>query len=399
MKLRVLLVFDRGSNRGCVESGVTDLADAIDGAGHAVELFSGRRHEPAQFGRGVRLAQPIWWLETLDALRASVQAFRPTIIHMLDWNPQVSPSVFRVARQLGIPLVQSARDFQLHCLKGTYFRNDQRCEDCLGRTRIHGVARRCKSESLSGSAGLAATLGINDLIGNFARTVTLYLAPTYYARQKLIDGGLPREKVIVRAPFVDIRLPDDAPRANGLFVGPLSAESGFVTLMQAAMELTGVKIDVTGYGDDEVIAEHIPAINLRGRIDDNALADRMARARFLINPAPSYTGFPDVIIKAFGARLPVIASAIGGFDEIVEDGRTGLLFEAGNAKELEHRIVWANAHPEAMAEMGRNARRSYQERFSAMRGARQLVDAYDLARQLARGPNFETEEITVGQTK
>ena len=399
MKLRVLLVFDRESSRGYGESGVTDLADAIDRAGHEVELFSGRHHDPARFGRGLRLAQPFWWLETLDAVRASVKACRPAIIHMLDWNPQISPSVFRVARQFGIPLVQSVPDFQLHCLKGTYFRNDQRCERCLGRTRLHGVVRRCKSESLTGSVGLAATLAINDLIGNFSRTVTLYLAPTYYARQKLIDGGLPREKVIVRAPFVDIRLPDDVPRANGLFVGPLNAESGFVTLMRATMELAGVQIDVTGYGDDAVIAEHIPAIHLTGRIDDDALAERMARSRFLIHPAPTYTGFPGVIIKAFGARLPVIASAIGGIDEIVEDGRTGLLFEPGSAKELAHKIAWANAHPDAMAEMGRNARRSYEERFSSMRGARQLVDAYDLARQLARGPNFETEEIKVGETK
>ncbi len=399
MKLRVLVVYEHQSHRGYGESGVIDLAESLERAGHEVNVFRGLHHEPANFSRGVRLAQPFWWLETLDALRESVQSFRPTVIHLLDWNPQLSPSVYRVARQRKIPLVQAAPDFQLHCLKGTYFRDQQRCEDCLGQSRLRGVVRRCKSGTLSASVGLAATLGIHELMGSFSRTVTLYLAPTYYARRKLIDGGLPREKVIVRPPYIDIPLPYDAPRENALYVGPVNDEGGFVTLMQAAMRLDHLKIDLTGYVDDDVIARNIPAFNLLGQIDDAALADRMARARFLIDPSPSYIGFPETIIKAFGARLPVIASAIGGFDEIVEDGRTGLLFEAGNAEDLERKVHWANAHPEAMAEMGRNARRTYQERYSSMRGARQLVDAYDLARQLARGPNFETEEITVSQMK
>ncbi len=399
MKLRVLVVYDRGLHRGYGDSGVTDLEASLRRAGHAVELFPGQRHDPAQLSRGVRLAQPLWWLETLDRLRERVTRFQPTIIHMLDWNAQLSPSVYRVARQFDIPLVQSALDFQIHCLKGTYFRGQKRCEDCLGHGRLKGVVRKCKGETLSASAGLAATLAIQELLGHFSRTVTLFLAPTYYARRKLIDGGLPREKVIVRAPYIDIPLPEDGPRANALFAGPLTEASGFVTLMQAAHESSDVMVDIAGYGDDAVLAEQIPAFNLLGPLGDAELADHMTRARFLVAPAPSYTGFPDIIIKAFGARLPVIASAIGGFDEIVEDGRTGLLFQPGNAKDLERKMQWANSHPEAMNEMGHNARKMYQERYSSMRGARQLVDAYELARQLARSPQLEREQITAAEMK
>ncbi|MFM9884146.1 MAG: glycosyltransferase family 4 protein, partial [Burkholderiales bacterium] len=321
------------------------------------------------------------------------------ILHMLDWNAQLSPSVYRVARQFDIPLVQSALDFQLHCLKGTYFRGQKRCEDCLGHGRLKGVIRKCKGETLTASAGLAATLAVQELMGSFSRTVTLFLAPTYHARRKLIDGGLPREKVIVRAPYIDIPLPEDGPRANALFAGPLNEASGFVTLMQAAHASSDVTVDVAGYGDDTILAEQIPAFNLLGPLGDAELAEQMTRARFLVAPALSYTGFPDIIIRAFGARLPVIASAIPGFDEIVEDGRTGLLFQPGNAKELERKMQWADTHPEAMIEMGHNARRMYQERYSSLRGAHQLVDAYELARQLARGPQFDRQQIAAAEMK
>ena len=68
-KLRVVVVFDRGSRRGYGEAGIKDLEESLQRAGHVVELFPGQRHDPAKFSRGVRLAQPFWWLETLDRLR------------------------------------------------------------------------------------------------------------------------------------------------------------------------------------------------------------------------------------------------------------------------------------------------------------------------------------------
>ena len=337
-----------------------------------------------------RLSPPLDGANTLALLREHVRRERPSVIHLLDWHADLSPSAYQVAREYKLPLVQSAPNFQQHCLNGTYFRNNRPCEDCKGHGRLRGVVRACNQDSIRASAQLAARLAFHDRIGDFSRTTTLYLASTFHARQKLIDGGVPLDKVIVHPPYVDIPLPHDAPRSNGLFVGPLSNVSGFVTLMQAALQLANVIIDVAGEGDDRILAEEIPTINLLPPMDANALADRMMRAAFLIYPAQSYTEFPDTVIQAFGARLPVIASATGGIDEIVEAGQTGLLFTPGDAKDLARKIHWVGTHPEAMLEMGRNARRTYQERSSSMRGVRRLIDAYELAQQLAHGPLLGT---------
>jgi len=53
--------------------------------------------------------------------------------------------------------------------------------------------------------------------------------------------------------------------------------------------------------------------------------------------------------------------------EIVEDGRAGLLFEPGNPEDLAEKVAWAWAHPEEMAEMGQEARREYEAKYTAER--------------------------------
>src|SRR5207244_12798973 len=50
---------------------------------------------------------------------------------------------------------------------------------------------------------------------------------------------------------------------------------------------------------------------------------------------PSFTeGLPNVILEAFAARVPVVATAVGGTPEIVQDAITGLLTPSGDSRAL-----------------------------------------------------------------
>lgn len=62
--------------------------------------------------------------------------------------------------------------------------------------------------------------------------------------------------------------------------------------------------------------------------------------------------------------------------EIVEDGRTGLLFEPGNPEDLAAKVEWAWAYPRELAEMGREARREYEEKYTAERNYERLMAIY-----------------------
>ena len=81
----------------------------------------------------------------------------------------------------------------------------------------------------------------------------------------------------------------------------------------------------------------------------------------------------------------MIASRLGAMAEIVEEGRTGLLFEPGDAEDLAEKVAWAWAHPRELAEMGREARREYEQKYTAEKNYEMLMAIYERARATASG--------------
>lgn len=161
-------------------------------------------------------------------------------------------------------------------------------------------------------------------------------------------------------------------RAGGLFVGPLVAESGIGTLLEALELYPGGSMDVVGSGAERRrIAAH-PRIRYLGGPAQVDVPARMRRAAYLVMPSLSYEATPRALVAAFAHALPVIASRLGALAELVEPGRNGLLFEPGSARDLARRLAWAEAFPEKMRQMGLCARADYEARFVAEWGWEKL---------------------------
>lgn len=143
-------------------------------------------------------------------------------------------------------------------------------------------------------------------------------------------------------------------RSGGLFVGPLTAESGIGTLREALGFFPGARIDVL---------DRAP----RGEIQR-----RMRAAAYLVLPSLSYEAEPRTLVEAFACGLPVIASRLAGLAELIEPGRNGLLFAPGSARDLARRLAWAEAFPEKMRQMGECAQADYRARFVADWGWQRL---------------------------
>ena len=93
-------------------------------------------------------------------------------------------------------------------------------------------------------------------------------------------------------------------------------------------------------------------------------------------PSVWYECFPRTLVEAYACGLPVIASRVGALAELVEHGRTGLLFDPGSAESLARTLALARAHPQWMLEMGANARALYEQRYSPQRNYQQLMAVY-----------------------
>ncbi len=108
----------------------------------------------------------------------------------------------------------------------------------------------------------------------------------------------------------------------------------------------------------------------------------MARARFVVCPSECYDAMPLVVLEAFSAGVPVIASGIGGFLESVEHYKTGLHVEPGNADDLA-RVARRLAEDLALnKQMGDAAHQTYMSRYAPEQNYRRLVEIYRCAQQV-----------------
>jgi glycosyltransferase involved in cell wall biosynthesis len=100
-----------------------------------------------------------------------------------------------------------------------------------------------------------------------------------------------------------------------------------------------------------------------GEVPQTELSALMRQAKVFV--LPSYTeGLPRVIFEAMAVGVPVLASAVGGILELVQDGKTGMLASPGDEAALEERLRWLLQHPYEAQALGQRARAFAERQFS-----------------------------------
>jgi glycosyltransferase involved in cell wall biosynthesis len=378
-KLRILVVHNRYQLAGGEDAVVDAEIELLRRNGHAVEAYLRDNRELRDMNAFNAFAQSLWSRRTGDDLAAVAREFRPDVIHAHNTFALVSPSVYWQASRMGVPVVQTLHNFRLLCVQAMFLYDNKVCEDCLGRLPWRGVARKCYRDSGLQSAAVATMLGMHRALGTYRHKVTRYIALNEFCRRKFIEGGLPASRIAVKPNFVDIERPPARVRSGGLYVGRLAAEKGIDVLIGAVPKLPRVSLDVIGTGPESRKLEAVPQINRLGWLQPDDIYERMRRAAYLVMPSIWYENFPRTLLEAFANGLPVIASRLGALSELIEHGRTGLLFEPGSADDLARHLAWAESFPQKMRVMGENARAVYEARFTPRENYGQLMAIYEEA--------------------
>ena len=332
-------------------------------------------------------ARTVWSRTSRRKLLGILRNTRPDVAHFHNTFLLISPSAYHACWQVGVPVVQTLHNYRLFCPTATFYRDGHVCEDCLGKSLPWpGVVHACYRKSRPQSAVVAAMLTVHRWLRTWQDRVDLYIALTKFARRKLIEGGLPAEKIVVKSNFIH---PDPGVREGdgsyALFVGRLSPEKGITTLLKAWQNVKQIPLVVVG--DGPLMCE-VQAFVQKQKLEGVAVLGRQAReetlalmkgARFLLFPSEWYEGFPMSVAEAFSCGVPVVASRLGAMTEIVEVGQTGLHFALGDPEDLAAKIEWAWTHPKQMQAMGREARRKYEQMYTAERNYRMLVEIYQQA--------------------
>ena len=358
-----------------------DEAALLSEHGHNVFRLERDNRDVAELGVAALAASAIWSRKSYREVRDIVAREKIDVVHFHNTLPLISPSGYYGAHAAGAAVVQTLHNYRLNCVNALLFRAGAPCEDCVGRSLPwRGVLHRCYRDSYAASAGVGAMLSFHRLRGTWKKQVDRYIALTEFAKQKFMADGIPENLISVKPNFGgDIAISNVPGRKRGgfLYVGRVSQEKGILPLLAAS---TQVKAQFRVIGDGPLKLPPIPPNVLHmGAQPKDAVMENMVSSLALVLPSLCYEGFPMVVAEAFAAGLPVIASRIGGIPEIVEDGVTGLLFTPGEEADLVKTLNWATEHSEAMAEMGQNARRRYEERFVPRHNYTRLMEIYDEA--------------------
>lgn len=384
--MRILLVHNYYQHAGGEDRVFADEADLLTANGHEVVRYT-VDNDGLESAARLRLAvDTVWNRQSAAEIGSLVKKGQIEVAHFHNTLPRISPSAYYAARRSGAAVVQSLHNFRLLCPNATFLREGSVCEKCLG----HAVAwpaikHRCYRNSLGASTVLTGMLAAHRLLNTWRKAVDAYITLTEFARQRFVTGGLPADKLHVKPNFVL----DPPPAGSGdggylLFVGRLSTEKGIATLLEAWNRLPqSIRLRIVGDGpmaDDvrRAAAAH-PGIEWLGSLPPAEVAHQMAGAAGLVIPSICYENLPKALVESFAAGTPILASRLGALPDLVDDGRTGLLFTAGDSQALAACVEDFLSDAGRCAAMRRAARAEFELRYTADDNHRQLMTIYESA--------------------
>jgi glycosyltransferase involved in cell wall biosynthesis len=353
---------------------VDDEARLLIDGGHRVDVWDPAPNSAHGFRLMGTAARAIWSTEATARVRGLIRRSKAEIVHCHNLFPLLSPAVLRAASGEGAAVVMTLHNYRLLCLPATFIRDGRVCEDCLGRPPWPGVLHACYRDSTLGSAALATSLTLHNTFHTFDR-VAKYLAVSGFVRRKYVEAGWPYDRIEVKSNFASESPKREGPGRYFLYLGRLSPEKGVETLL-SAWRRSSARLLVVGDGPTAraLKADAPPNVEFRPTVSPAEVPTLIREARALLLPSLWYEAQPRVILEAYAAGVPVLASDLGALPEAVGPD-SGLLVAPGDAGS------WADAIERLLDDreserLGHGAWRRWRDRYSPEHALQNLEDAY-----------------------
>lgn len=407
--MKILMINKFLYPNGGSETYIFEIGKQLEQMGHEVQYF-GMEHPERIVGNHAesytsgmdfhsgglkKLIYPfkiIYSREARRKLRRVIQDFQPDVIHLNNFNFQLTPSIIYEAskyakkRKKHIPLVYTAHDYQWICPNHMMKipADGRLCSRCIG-----GHFFECSKYKCIHGSGIRSILGTVEAELykrlNTYKKVDTVICPSRFMQKMLSTNPLLSDKTVVMHNFInkaqDLSDTDAGQNPKGsyvLYMGRYDKEKGIETLLRVCSELEDIPFVFAGKGALETEVDRAPNIDNRGFVTGAELADIIINARFLVFPSEWYENCPFSVMEAQMYGTPVLASDIGGTPELIKEHVTGELFEAGNRGELKEKILKLWNQPEICKEYSVNCRETGFDTVEAY--CEKLMKVYDSKR-------------------
>jgi glycosyltransferase involved in cell wall biosynthesis len=202
------------------------------------------------------------------------------------------------------------------------------------------------------------------------------------AKVEVVHNAVDVERFDVSAaPALRAQLGASARRPLVLTLGRLDEQKGYPVLLEAAARLPEALIVIAGKGPERPALEALAAglgiaerVRFLGHRTD--IPQLLAACDVFVLPS-LYEGSSLAVLEAMAARRAVLSSAIGGTEELIDDGDSGLLVPPGDAAALEDALDRLLADRKLRETLGARARERVEASFTRQAMADQVVEIYE----------------------
>lgn len=320
--------------------------------------------------------QTVYSFDNKKKIKTLLDAWEPDVIHLHNYNFQLTPSILKIFKKRKIKVVQTVHDSQMVCpYHRLYnFTKEKTCTKCVEGSFINCVKDRCFDNSFFKSLVGASESFLYHGLDYYNQYIDCYISPSHFL-SRLISKRI-NKRIEVLPNFVgEFESIHFEPKKESfyLYYGRISKEKGILELF-SIFEKINLKLVIIGNGPE---SDQIPVsekIEYLGPKYGNELMEYVAQAKFVIQPSIWYENCPMTVVESFSVGTPVIGANHSGFKELIVDDYNGYLVDFTDKNNLETRLLEIDAN--YSQDLRVNAREFYIQKLSKNIHMTKIIDLY-----------------------
>lgn len=386
--MKILMVNKFHYLKGGSEKYYFELAKILREKGHEIAFFSMQNEKNIKTdckeyfvdsidlnsNNKTKALEVIYSKQNKKKMQEALDEFKPDIVHINNFQRQLSSSIIEAIKEKNIPIVFTAHDVQAICPAITMLDSDKNiCEKCKKGKYINCIKKKCIKDST-----LKSVLGAIE--GYYYRYKKIYtkkidyiITPSEFYKQKLVEDGIPKEKIEAIHNFVELEEYDIETQDEGyaLYFGRLSKEKGILNLIEAFSKTKMGILYIAGEGPEKENIEKFikekdlsERIKLLGFLKSNEMKKCISKSKFVVVPSIWYENCPYSVMETLAIGKPVLGADIGGIPELVKNNENGLIYKYDNIDELSEKMQQFFENTDLTNKMGQNAKENVKKLYS-----------------------------------
>ena len=339
------------------------------------------------FGKLAITLGMLWSSKNYKAVQQLIEKERPDIVHVHTFFPLLSPSILYVCKRAGIKVVATLHDTRFVCPCATSLRGNQLCNECGDGKYFRMCKYGCFKNSKLQSFIVAWIFTYHRIRKSFYNQIDRYICLNENQIQLLVQIGFDNNKITKKYNFVPDMYANfrkveyrGLPERYVVFYGRISEEKGIKVLMQIWDELEDIPLVVMGGGPLEkefnIWAENHKNVYFLGYTQHEQCLSIVNGGEFVVFPSVWYEGCSMVQIESESMGKGLIATNLGFSEEAIQNGVNGYKVQLGDVDGFRKYIkeLWNN--PALISDIGNNARRDYEQKYSPEDNYEKLMEIY-----------------------